>query len=725
MWRDYSASYIRKNRASSLSIIVAAFIATLFLSLICGLFFNFWVYDVERIVLDEGAWQGRVTGRAEEIDLAVIQNFVNVKKAVINEELSDEQYVTTDIYLKNTRRIFKDLPLIAKMLGLDEEAATYHLSLLSRYMIHDPQDEEPPLLMTFFLIILIIVSLSLILIIYNSFAVSMNARIRQFGIFSSIGATPGQIRCCLMQEAAALSAAPILAGGFCGIFLSSGAIEVINLFAKEIAGRHEAVWRYHPIVFIVTILVSALTVLISAWLPARRLSKLTPLQAIRSVGQISTNKKNHTPILSLIFGVEGELSGNALKAHKKSLRTSTLSLTLSFLGFTWMLCFFTLSEISTNHTYFERYQDVWDVMVTVKDTGIEDFRFTKELQDIQGVQDVVVYQKVAAKSRIPVEWQSDSLRALGGFETLTGTTKTEENDSFTAQTPIVILDDESFFKYCRQIGISPRIDGTIILNRIWDSANSNFRYKEYIPYLKETQKSIDLQDGETGMGSTELPILCFADNAPALREEYENYALVQFIPLSLWHNISPQLTDVETDTYIRVLAGDGVTHDELNSMEASISQIISHEYATDIENRIQEKYANKNMINGLMMILSAFCVLLAFMGIANVFSYTLGFLYQRKQEFAQYLSIGIAPESIKKMFCIEALVISVRPLIITFPLTVAAVAFFIKASYLNPMEFLAMAPIVPILVFILAIFGFVSLAYYIGGKRVLKCTMNS
>lgn len=69
---------------------------------------------------------------------------------------------------------------------------------------HDPRDASPPLLLMFYTAILLIVSFSLILIIHNAFAVSMNARIHQVGILASIGATPGQIRLCLLQEAAAL-----------------------------------------------------------------------------------------------------------------------------------------------------------------------------------------------------------------------------------------------------------------------------------------------------------------------------------------------------------------------------------------------------------------------------------------------------------------------------------------------------------------------------------------
>lgn len=111
MWKDYSKSYIKNNRAASISIMAAAFIATLFLSLLCCLFFNFWVYEVERIKLEEGDWQGRITGNLNENDLSVICQFANVEKAVINEDLSDEETVI-DVYFQNVRTIYQDLSLI-------------------------------------------------------------------------------------------------------------------------------------------------------------------------------------------------------------------------------------------------------------------------------------------------------------------------------------------------------------------------------------------------------------------------------------------------------------------------------------------------------------------------------------------------------------------------------------------------------------------------------------
>lgn len=723
MWKDYSASFIKQNRASSISIMVAAFISALFLSLLCSLFFNFWNYDVEQIVLEEGGWQGRITGEIDEDDLTMIQNFANVENAAVNEELSEEPEIVVDVYFQNTRTIYRDMPLITEKLGLDADAASYHELLLSRYLIHDPQDAEPPLLMAFYLVILIIMSLALVLIIHNSFAVTMNARIHQFGIFSSIGATPGQIRTCLMQEAAALCAVPILVGSIIGIALSFGVIQAINLLAADVVGRHEAVFKYHPLIFVITILVSVLTVFISAWLPAKKLSGLTPLEAIRNTGELRLKKKKHSRILSLLFGVEGELAGNALKAQKKAFRTSTLSLTLSFLGFTVMLCFFTLSGISTNHTYFERYQDAWDVMVTVKDTGIENIEQAEEINELQGVKSSIVYQKAEAVCFIPETYISEEVNTLGGLGAVAGSSVTVGEGSYLVKAPIVIMDDAGFKAYCEQIGITSEGAGSVVLNRIWDSVNSNFRYKEYVPFIKEEQSTIVLQNAGQGENSVELPVLGFTQESPVLREEYANYTLVQFIPLSMWKKIAGQIGNPEADTYIRVLAEDGITLTELNALEKDIVQVIGREYTVESENRIQEKVSDENMQKGAMLILGAFCALLAVIGIANVFSNTLGFLRQRKREFAQYMSVGMTPESMRKMFCIEALVIAGRPLLITLPLTVLSVGFMITASYLNPMEFLVNVPIVPIVIFILAIFGFVALAYYIGGKRMMNCSM--
>ena len=720
MWKNYSRSYIKNNRASSISIMAAALVATMFLSCICSIAYNFWAYDVEQITLEEGDWQGRIVCEIlDSDDLSMICQFANVEKAVVNEELSQKEETVADVYFENVRMIYHDMPLIASQLGLNKDSIQYNSLLLSRYFIHDPEDATPPMLLTLYVAILTIVAVSLILIIRGSFELSMNARIHQFGIFSSIGATPRQIRICLLQEAMVLSILPMLLGSILGILISYGVIRAINFFAANVSGRHEAAFQYHLSIFGATIFISFLTVIFSAWIPARKLSKMTPLEAIRNTGGLLLKKTKHSRILSYIFGIKGELAGNTLKAQKKHLRISAVSLLLSFLGFSIMMCFTTLAYISTRYTYFERYQDVWDIMITLKDTEISDFGLTDELQDILGIQDAAVYQKAEAMTLLPEGLQSDELSSLGGLESVAGTPKTD--GQFQVSAPIVVLDDTSFLNFCSQIGITPSLDGAIVLNQIWDSINSNFRYKKYVPFVREDNQTTTLYEKDKAV---EIPVLSYTQDSPMLREEYDNYALVHFIPLTIWKKTLGEVCKTESDSYIRILSNGAANFTDLNGLEQEIVQLVSKQYEIESENRIQERLSNDSLIRGMVMILGAFCVLLAIIGIANVFSNTLGFLRQRKQEFAGYMSIGLTPQEMRQMFCIEAFVIAGKPLLFTLPLTVLFVQFATTASYLDPMVFWSEAPILPVLIFAAAIVLFVALACYIGGKRLLQSDLN-
>ena len=62
MWKEYSKGYLKQNRSAGVSVMAAALLAAFFLSLLCSLFYNFWAYDVERILLEEGDWHVRIEG---------------------------------------------------------------------------------------------------------------------------------------------------------------------------------------------------------------------------------------------------------------------------------------------------------------------------------------------------------------------------------------------------------------------------------------------------------------------------------------------------------------------------------------------------------------------------------------------------------------------------------------------------------------------------------------
>ena len=726
MWKDYSSSYIRSNRASGISVMIAAFISALLLSLLGSLFYNLWNYEVERLKAEEGGWQGRIAGEISAEQLAVIQNCDNVEKAVMNEELSDEQEIVVDVYFEKAKSVLTDMPEIARQAGLSEENITYHYALLNMYLVRDSRDSALRWVFPFFLLITVIACFSLILVIHNAFAVTMNARVHQFGILASIGATPGQIRTCLLQEAFVLCAVPIAAGNLLGIFGSMGMVEWTNVMLADVEGRLVLPFVYHPLILFLSLLAAVLTIWISAWIPARRLSKLTPLQAIRNSSGLQLKRKKHSPVLSLIFGMEGELAGNALKAQRKAMRTALISLVLSFLAFSLMMCFITITVVSQRETYFEKYQDAWDVMVTVKNTGIDAFEEADSLQGLDGMESGVVYQKALARRLVAPEEISGEMQAIGGFGNAPAEYVSVVSDGCLVNAPLVILDDAGFLEYCEQIGAEPRLDGAVILNRTRDATDPNFRERRMLPYLTEKEQTTLLRQAGQEDVTAEIPVISYTQEPPVLREEYgtlDFYELVHFIPVSVWKEIKERIGGQEADTYIRILAKDGVTLAELNEAEEAVSGLLDQFYEIESENRIQEKLNNDRMFTGMKAILSVFCVLLAIIGIGNVFSNTLGFVRQRKREFARYLSVGLTPAGMKKIFCIEALVIAGRPVLITLPITMLAVVFFIKMSYLEPMLFIREIPFVPILLFVLAIFGFVALAYYLGAKKVMESSL--
>lgn len=397
------------------------------------------------------------------------------------------------------------------------------------------------------------------------------------------------------------------------------------------------------------------------------------------------------------------------------------------MAFTIMQCFFVTSQISTRETYFERYQDAWDLMVTVQNAAVDTFDKTKAVQDLDGVKSAVAYQKVMAKSILTEKALSAEMKSFGGFSHASGDDVSKVESGWRVNAPLVILDDHSFMEYCEQIGITPRLDGAVILNRIRDVTNPDFRHPVFMPYLKGNEmeeRAVSVLTPAAGEDRTvELAVLSYAREVPVLREEYaklDYYELVHFLPASLWKEIKEQMGADQSDLFLRVLGRENSEREELSAIQSQIGQLLSGYHIIEIENRIQEYETNRKQIQGMRMIFGGFCVLLAIIGIGDVFSNTLGFVRQRKREFARYLSVGMTPKEIRKMFCIEALVLAGRPILITLPLAALAVGSMLKISYLKAGEFLAEAPFVPIGIFMLAVSGSVAFAYMLAWRNMRK-----
>ena len=728
------------NRGFGASVRTAAFISALFLSLLCCTLYNMWHYDVVRYQTEDGNYHARLTGEIGEAELEKIQSYANVEQAWVNEEKSEGNETAVDVLLKNVSAAYEDLPRIAALAGLREEDVSYHENLLNYYFVvnpNSPDSRDAYLILMVFAAAGIISCFSLITIIHHAYGVFMNDKIRELGILSSIGASPGQLRRGLLKEAFRLSILPAGAGMLLGIAAGAGLIGWMNGIAGSvIEDRLKVPFSYHPMILLLTLLCIVLTVLFSAWMPARRLSHLTPLEAIRGTGEMELKKPKKSGILCRLFGIEGELAGNALKARKKALRTSSFSLTLSFLAFGFVQCLFAVMTLNTDLTYFDKYQNVWDVMAVVSDTDIEDFEKTEEVKSLPGARDALIYQKASAKRLVTEQELSREFLEAGGFERAPEQYVIGTDGGWLVNVPVYILDDASFLAYCGHVGAEQSLDGAVILNQVRDDRDPNFRVSSFFPYLKEYQTSEVLRragEEETGV---EIPVLGYAGELPVMREEYQTldyYEMVQILPVSLWTEIKEQIGGTENGTCIRLLAGDSgddayteipaekePSEEELETLEAELKEAAGSSYTLETENRIGDRRASDAANRALQTILGGFCVLLALIGIGNVFSNTLSFTWQRRRETARYLSVGMTPGQLAKMFCVEALALAGRPVLISLPVLFAASWLFMKSAYLDPALLLPRAPVVPVLCFALAVFGSVGLAYYLGCRRLLR-----
>jgi putative ABC transport system permease protein len=181
----------------------------------------------------------------------------------------------------------------------------------------------------------------------------------------------------------------------------------------------------------------------------------------------------------------------------------------------------------------------------------------------------------------------------------------------------------------------------------------------------------------------------------------------------------------EIDLQICILGDDTTSLKRLEQVQQEITRLLSNNHTIQIENRIQEQQTDAKMIQGMMVILSGFCILLAIIGLGNIFSNTLGYVQQRRKEVARYLSIGMTPKSLRKMFCIEGLVIAGKPILLTIPVTVFAIWFLLRSSYMNSATFLPRIPYLAILFFIMSLGGMVALAYYLGWRQVRELRLSS
>lgn len=548
-------------------------------------------------------------------------------------------------------------------------------------------------------------SLALIMMIHHAFAATMTGRIHQLGILQSIGATPRQIKSALVNEVVVLSLPAIVVGNLIGIGLSWAIMSFIISSTANLRD-YTLTFTYHPLVFVGSFGFSMLTAAVSAWIPARKLSRISPLEAIHYGNEPIIKRVRRYRITSAIFGVYGELARKSLFARRKAMRIGTMSILLAVFACISILNMLGVSGLSTQRTYFDRYKNNWDFLVTVKgDTYSEEL-----LGDIRNTEDVtrcIVHRIVNSSTQIPADYLSDDVQKLS-LEKLNSSFTANEAGSYNTKVPIFILDDASFAAYRGDSSDA----NVVAVNIIWDSVNSERTDRQYVPFLNSS-KEITLN-----VNGTDIPVTAFADSLPILREELTQYALTLVMSESYYATLGFNLTAEETIYTVKMT--DESKNDVLEERLQGLLEAYP-DYA--FEGRVQELADEMQIQQGLRMIIYLFAGILTCIGLANIFASTLGQIHQRKREFARYFAVGLTPKGAAKILAWEAAIVALRPILLTIVVNIPLMALMLDAGGITAADFIAKRlPLVPAILLFIAVIGFVALAYYLGGKKI--CNMN-
>lgn len=184
-------------------------------------------------------------------------------------------------------------------------------------------------------ILFFIVLLAGVVMIYNTFNISVMERIRQFGLLRCIGASQSQIEKLVKREGLYITLAAIPIGILLGLlmtlvcsailkFYNPGLFGLMPLFTFSLSGIGAG------------ILVGFMTVFTAVFLPAKKAGRVSPVNAVTGSNEVKVSKKLKRGYLTRAFPVDVAMGINNALVKKKTLILMSCSIALSiimFLGF--------------------------------------------------------------------------------------------------------------------------------------------------------------------------------------------------------------------------------------------------------------------------------------------------------------------------------------------------------------------------------------------------------
>lgn len=197
-----------------------------------------------------------------------------------------------------------------------------------------------------------IVLIAGVMMIYNTFNLSVMERVRQFGLLKCIGASRRQIRKMIMKEGFSITVRAIPIGVLAGMLLAILCSAILKFYNNSYFGEI-ALFNVSIIGTAAGIMVGFLTVLIASSLPARKAARVSPVNAATGSNELKMSKKKKQGLLMKLLHAEIAMGMNNAVIKRKTLILMSCSIAISivmFLGFQVFIDF-THASMKTSKPY--------------------------------------------------------------------------------------------------------------------------------------------------------------------------------------------------------------------------------------------------------------------------------------------------------------------------------------------------------------------------------------
>lgn len=502
-------------------------------------------------------------------------------------------------------------------------------------------------------IILVIIMIASVILIYNAFGMSLSERVRYLGMLASVGATKAQKRGSVYFEGLVLGAIGIpigIIGGIIGIGVTLKALGTKIISTGMILGVNNSnvsmrvlvpLWSVAGI-----IIFSVLTILISSYIPSKKASAVTPVNAIKQTDEIKLKAKRlkNPRWVKAIFGYEGELAYKNLKRNGRKSRVITASIAISVILFLSCNYFCEMFTLSTDMEMSAPYQVMVNVSYDEKDKLIDG------VKELNGVKKYYSVNNTYLKHKFD---ENDPFASKNNLNS-------EYKKLFKNQKSIFLLfvDDKDFNALCSASNIDYRQfysnNGcAVLLNNLDRKSKSDKPFNENI-----IGKELEIS-GQ----SVEVTGLADYDSSSYVCNLTQSQTITLFMPES---NYQGFFQNEESVYYL------GIETDNSSELTENLYRLLDEgDFSLSAVSDFNEAYQTLNTIAYIIEVLVyGFIALITLITTANILNTISTGMDLRRKEFAMLKSVGITPKGFKRMISLESLLYAIKALAFALPISV-------------------------------------------------------